>query len=76
MVQPTGAAGAFEMITGTLRRRIEWYELLAAICEFMNHSVTIRTRQTAYSTRAFASSRGKNKYLQKYLVLANNDNSK
>lgn len=35
-LRPTGAAGAFEMITGTLRRRVEWHiELLAAICEFM-----------------------------------------
>lgn len=38
--QLRGAAGAFEMITGTLRRRIEWHELLAAICEFMNHSAS------------------------------------
>jgi len=39
-VQPTGAAGAFEMITGVLRHRVEWHELLAAICEFMNHSAS------------------------------------
>lgn len=38
--QSTGAAGAFEMITGALRHRVEWHELLAAICEFMNHSVS------------------------------------
>jgi len=39
-MQPTGAVGAFEMITSTLRRRIDWHELLAAIREFMNHSAS------------------------------------
>jgi hypothetical protein len=36
----TQPAGAFEMITSTLRHSIEWHELLAAICEFINHSAS------------------------------------
>ena len=43
-MQPSDTASAFEMITGTVHRRIEWHELLAAICKFMNHSASDNSR--------------------------------
>jgi len=52
--QRSGAAtGAFEMITSTLRRRIDWHELLAAIREFMNHSASDNSHIPDSSSRVF-----------------------